>query len=844
MARTSRFTLALPGSRSAASKKEKKEKKAEEESWARNGLPPPSVNSKAQQLLGTLDPFMERRLVNARSGPNRNLQKKGNLMNDTAMEDGTEDSIDKASEARNASVGSGGGPPSTVSGGHFGGPGTGHLRFVDGRKVSHTLQPRPSSPVLREKYLDQQATTTSDETSHQTHHTRSSSTLHSFYDPQNSPLAISQQTSASSARDMALRKGHPIITETKDYFAYANTAPLSADEGMGVDSSGLRQESPDPRLDISKLFPKPQPPTKGDLFPPYTVVHSPQPLSEASESPHSADMPDIGLRPWRSLRKMISKDSISGKSDRSCSPYLEVPVSRKVNVRKPSPGIKDWFDDIMEDEDIDELAELDGHTEYNYKETIVARAAVKEEPKQLEPMHRCTQLCEQDQLNTQRGFSVSYRSSQTVSDFGGSSVCPTTVWSGEIDNTRSVSSRASRRSKTSRASVFISSDLRQESVLALSSSEDEGGAASVSKEYLEQPVDEEEPDVMIFNGRTLIKRTSTAPTEVLSLRSSRARISVRSTSIRASASISAGAAPIASHKHSSKGNPKEDTPLVPSHVQSNKEKLQEELLRPTPIRTETLRPRTSGAESHKRSSWFDESPPPPSSPTMSEGRSHQTRKSRIMAVTREEESLLEAMRQKRSTMQKHSFVEGYKTALHNVTATTMKTTPIAPPVTPSTAEALSFLQLNTAAFPSPPKFSRKMSKSASPGRGVASAASASSCTSSPTEILQPPSLTSFLPAQTPISPSLKISVADILPSPTNSRGSPVTPPSSHELLNTQKSSVRRNGISQSLSRSPNTAFLTLDGEDGRIEEEDMDAEELAIWGLNEWSATEGLVAVR
>ncbi|KAI9768521.1 MAG: hypothetical protein M1835_006865, partial [Candelina submexicana] len=535
--------------------------------------------------------------------------------------------------------------------------------------------------------------------------------------------------------------------------------------------------------------------------------------------------------------------SISGRGDRSCSPYLEIPLSRKVNVRKPAPGIKDWFDDIIEDEDIDDLTELTSHGEYSDKETVIAPAAVEDGAKPSGPMHRCTPLCEHDQLHPERDLSVSYRSSQTVSDFGGSSVCPTTIWSGDVDSARSISSRASRRSKKSRTSIFVSSDLRQESVLALSSSEDEGGLVPISKGNIGLPVNEqEEPDVMIYNGRTHLKRTSTAPTEVLSLRGPRPRMSIHSTSVREGTSSGAGALSLTSPRHSIKGKLKNTTTSVPNCKQLGKEKPKEELSRLSPMKAETLRPRTSGNDSNKRSSWLEESPPPPS-PTVSEGRPHQTRKSRIMAVTREEESLLEAMRQKRSTMQKHSFVEGYKTALHNVTATTIKTAPVAPPATPNTTEALSFLQLNTS-FPNPPKSNRKMNKLGSPGRVVASFASASSCTSSPTEIIQPASQISFLPTQTPISPTLHISVPDILPSPPNSRGSPVTPPSSNGLLNARKGPMDGNGITQSLSRSTNRALLSVTGGDGRIDEQDLDGEELAIWGLNEWSGTEGLVAVR
>ncbi|KUJ21919.1 uncharacterized protein LY89DRAFT_545451, partial [Mollisia scopiformis] len=75
---------------------------------------------------------------------------------------------------------------------------------------SSRLHGKASSTLLGQR-LGEDGTTTTSSVSGRLRNEDSSSTLKSYYDRQKSPLSISQQTSASSARDLALRKGFPPV---------------------------------------------------------------------------------------------------------------------------------------------------------------------------------------------------------------------------------------------------------------------------------------------------------------------------------------------------------------------------------------------------------------------------------------------------------------------------------------------------------------------------------------------------------------------------------------------------------------------------------------------------------
>ncbi|KAI9806598.1 MAG: hypothetical protein M1825_006055 [Sarcosagium campestre] len=170
----------------------------------------------------------------------------------------------------------------------------------------HPLQHRSSSPLLGRSPLTQPAKPLSPpppSTVRPSEKSDSSSTLQDYYDASESPLAISQQTSASSARDMALRKGRPAIYEW-DEEEEDVVVPRRADSKASAKKRAERkraeknrtdrnradkvlsciaeERSPALRLDLSKLFPKPRT-TSGGLLSPQRLVHSPSNLSLASE---------------------------------------------------------------------------------------------------------------------------------------------------------------------------------------------------------------------------------------------------------------------------------------------------------------------------------------------------------------------------------------------------------------------------------------------------------------------------------------------------------------------------------------------------------------------------------
>ncbi|KAI9052219.1 hypothetical protein LZ554_003577 [Drepanopeziza brunnea f. sp. 'monogermtubi'] len=128
---------------------------------------------------------------------------------------------------------------------------------------NHVLNQKASSAtLLRTPHLEDGITATSDRSRPLTNKD-SSSTLRSGYDRRKIQLSISQQTSASSARDMALRKGYPSpaqrsplldevsLDQLDDQFGVVNKQP---NEMPCFDSSEVPERKK--KLHLSTLFTK------------------------------------------------------------------------------------------------------------------------------------------------------------------------------------------------------------------------------------------------------------------------------------------------------------------------------------------------------------------------------------------------------------------------------------------------------------------------------------------------------------------------------------------------------------------------------------------------------------
>ena len=194
------------------------------------------------------------------------------------------------------------------------------------------LHLRASSVLLHDDYIE--PSSASSVQSSRLRAYDSNSTLHSHYDPSQAPLSISQQTSDSSRRDFALRKGLPkVVQKTKQ--------PKEAMPELRFKRSRAKGE-------ITKLSKERQPTGTSHV----SLASSLR--SDRKDTPESMSS--------HRVRFTSSVASPTSKSARVKNTLLEPldPACVKVNVRKPKVGAKHWFDghegDSSEEESIDEPA--------------------------------------------------------------------------------------------------------------------------------------------------------------------------------------------------------------------------------------------------------------------------------------------------------------------------------------------------------------------------------------------------------------------------------------------------------------------------------------------------------
>lgn len=168
----------------------------------------------------------------------------------------------------------------------------------------------------------------------------SNSTLHSHYDASRAPLSVSQQTSDSSRRDFALRKGHPTVVKPPK--PGKRLLP-----GLNFKASNVQSD-----VESRKL---------NNEWPRTGASH----ISVASSRPSARREPSTDSTSSHRVRFETQQPptaSPASKSTRAKHNLLEPldPASVKVNVRKPKVGARHWFDghegDSSEEESIDEPA--------------------------------------------------------------------------------------------------------------------------------------------------------------------------------------------------------------------------------------------------------------------------------------------------------------------------------------------------------------------------------------------------------------------------------------------------------------------------------------------------------
>lgn len=314
---------------------------------------------------------------------------------------------------------------------------------------------------------------------------QSSGTISSYYDRRKSPLVVSQQTSASSARDLALRKGCPPIIPKFDSDGPCPTEP----ESTILTDRGQPKKRPS-RLDFSMLFQKSLP-RSGPLLSPHRYTNSPPPLSTTSETRFEDPQTQSFLDDDESseVRERVPPHHMPHSQ---LPPRMIDPSFAKITAHRPGPRLRNWFDglegDISDDEADGELA-----TRPDIVETAFRSASSKASSQNtFPPTDRSGKQVRPDQGNSHQS-SRGRKSIQPVVKGGENSQLYRSPhkWQGK---TEGAFERPWDQVDQLQRSGYITlnfADLHEESVLCLSSSDDENEISHI--EGQRQNVEQREP---------------------------------------------------------------------------------------------------------------------------------------------------------------------------------------------------------------------------------------------------------------------------------------------------------------------------------------------------------------
>jgi hypothetical protein len=494
---------------------------------------------------------------------------------------------------------------------------------------------RPSSNVMGRPYTgDGGRGSDHSIASHRLHPQTSNSTMRSHYDAKSSPLAISQQTSDSAVRDMALRRGKPqIVTDYSSGYVASPVSPVIHDEARRKE----QRKSKPARLDLSKLFPKPQGSSQSSaLLSPTKMVNSPAAMSFTSDYHFPRPMtreptpnPTGQAKPKKLQRKVSAPPTPT-------SPMRKVERDQydnaKVHVRRPPKGVQHWFDAL--DEESDELEK---------PVPLHAPKAVRPYDPPKVPTRK-TSLGQLAQEGAKQHTSRSHHLAPT-------SRRDTFTHEDLVDVARLTSpSQYSLQSTKTKESALSKSNLQDSSVLSFSSSEDENDndQANARRIPVRKSLDNysDAGDIEIGQAHAFELRSQRRPSRQMSMRSS-----------TSAATIEVMYTP--------------EPPFTPLHYPRNSSysgsRRSSHVRQPSVIHeNDDVRPRTSMNvpisapfyEDHdvrpRTSMHVPMSPPAPSihstRTSTSEPKPRSDGGQKFMAVTPEEEALLELMRKKRAAM--------------------------------------------------------------------------------------------------------------------------------------------------------------------------------------------------
>lgn len=538
-------------------------------------------------------------------------------------------------------------------------PGMLHTQIELGSPPTPNKNRPGSSPLLGEHhtYGSTQWGTLSNASSPRGHRADSPPTLRSHYDPRQSPLAISQQTSASSARDMALRKGFRPLSSPlgpSTVKAVKNTDPHGLhSRNMSTDtkvsgSSSLSGNSTNRINSIARRRPSVMDPptlypnvsrTFHAVSPPPALINAalPKPLS-----PHSQQKMLFSRPRWWAKVKTQTPLATSIEGQQRCEEFENKLMPIKLNVKKPkakpSTGTRNWFDGLE-----DEGTSLDDHLDI---EILKHRT-----PEPYRPPLNIQQVMTQEALSSHisEGKPFSNNKSEptilldqkTNIPFGSPPI--RNLYSGPSSQVRKEMSTpgsdpgspdtAMIKPTVSSKGAPLGMDLQLVSFLELSSSEDETETSSHA-----------------FYRRHRIRASieNASYNDDVSVRNAQRAQPVRPLSI-----VNGRTRPLSRRSNSSEKLP--PVPKIP-----DKQRLSQ---RTSSVRWPEMMEAKAGStesaidsrESSLNGSIDVRTARPRAKQSM--------RRSKLMKVTSEEEKLLEAMRDRRASIRRDDFDNGFKTAM-------------------------------------------------------------------------------------------------------------------------------------------------------------------------------------
>ncbi len=687
-----------------------------------------------------------------------------------------------------------------------------------------------SSPLLGEQYMfgSTDGVTLSNASSPRARRAESSSTLRSHYDPKHSPLSISQQTSASSARDMALRKGFPPISSPLSH----NT--VEAVKSTELDGLHLRNISTDTKISgSSKLsgnslkrinsIPRRRPSV---MDPPTLYPNVPRAFHATSPPPAliNAALPRP-LGPQSQQKTLLSRPSWWAKVKTQTPPPSPIEnkqrhedfddnlPSIKVNVKKPKgtpkAGMRNWFDGL-----VDEGISSDGLQE----DSEGSKYPIPEPYKPPLNIHEImTQGARSPQI-PDRKSSFSHKSEPiTLSDqrpsFPFDSPPARRLYRGPPSRDPEERSPPGSPDATIVQPAISSKgappgmDLQSVSFLELSSSEDETESSS---------------DAPYRRHRIRASIEKASYNNEVSVGSAQRAQPVRPRSI-----VNGRTKPISRRSNSSEKVP--PVPRIPDKPRLSQRTSSVRWREMTEDKAGSTESTVDSGESSLSGSIVDA--------RRARTRTKQTiRRSRFMKVTSDEEKLLEAMRDKRASIRQDDFDKGFKTAMQ------LQDIVARPKTAGADGRASRSSNYGWRSSTSPPRQEHAMKTSRTSSHFSASAEDLRLESDYPfPEVplnLKGPS--GFISPPKP-SPSLSFSPSDILPETPASHNSPLTPPPGqgalsaygHGLtLSPPRGITAMNKISHERTRTVSGSVVDLDGveQQGQV----MDEDGISRWAMDRW----------